>query len=493
MTTACIYARLSIDPEGRSDSPENQAEQCRAKATDLGYTVGEVFTDRDQSAYKASAKRTELERMLKAVEAGQFGAVIVWKLDRLSRRLRKGHEIIGRILDAGAVLVSVTESLDTSTPIGQAVVGFQLAQAEQQSADTATRVALKKQSQIAKGVPQVGGHRMFGYQHTKAVKGVSTVSLRIDKAEAKVAKEMVRRIMGGESLRSVSRWLNGAGHLTTTGGDWSGQTVRQYLRNQTISGRRNGLKGEWPAIITPTEQDALLRRLGNARPTGSTFEAKQLLTGITHCGQCKHKMYVTTGRYLCYTGGKPGACGGVSIDGALLDTYVTDEVLGWLSGVELQPTESVQNPGALRAAIESDEAALVELSDARFVHRSIADAEWKSAKAKLDERIAATRATLNAAEKTSGATLQPGNRADLDAWWASADLNARRHALAQLIETVHVQPATKFGGVFDPERIVIEYNWATLARRILSEGERDSRGAIVGGAKAKRLDKAAAS
>ena len=49
---------------------------------------------------------------------------------RLTRNFNRGGDILRRIDEAGVKLVSVTEQIDTSTPIGKAIVGFQIAQAE---------------------------------------------------------------------------------------------------------------------------------------------------------------------------------------------------------------------------------------------------------------------------------------------------------------------------------------------------------------------------
>ncbi len=61
--------------------------------------------------------RPELHRLLEQLRSGD--TVVVWKLDRLSRSLKDLLTILEKIESVGATFLSLTESIDTSTPAGR--------------------------------------------------------------------------------------------------------------------------------------------------------------------------------------------------------------------------------------------------------------------------------------------------------------------------------------------------------------------------------------
>lgn len=78
--TAVIYARFSSEMQ-RDESIDAQARACREYATRNRIQIIGEYVDRAKSA--TSDQRPEFQRMIKDSENGQFGIVIVHKLDRL--------------------------------------------------------------------------------------------------------------------------------------------------------------------------------------------------------------------------------------------------------------------------------------------------------------------------------------------------------------------------------------------------------------------------
>ncbi|MFC8760139.1 recombinase family protein [Streptomyces sp. NPDC057193] len=103
---------------------ERQEADCRAWAERNGLTVRKVHLDRGRSGYK-TVERKGFDAALAAVTAGVVGTLIVWKLDRLSR---KGIGEVGKLLDeiekAGGRIVSVLDGLDTSNDSERMVVAM---------------------------------------------------------------------------------------------------------------------------------------------------------------------------------------------------------------------------------------------------------------------------------------------------------------------------------------------------------------------------------
>jgi site-specific DNA recombinase len=100
-----IYTRVSTDEKkldengvmrGRKEdhSLKMQEDFCRSYLKirkDEGYVVGEVYTDDGFSA--KDQKRPALQRMFRAIEAGEIDAVIVYKIDRLTRSVADFYDI----------------------------------------------------------------------------------------------------------------------------------------------------------------------------------------------------------------------------------------------------------------------------------------------------------------------------------------------------------------------------------------------------------------
>lgn len=98
----------------------------------------------------AVAHRPELERLLYNLRRGD--RVIVWKLDRLARSLSDLLRILDRIERAGASISSLTEPLDTGTPIGRMFIQLLGSFAEFERAMIRERAAAGREAAKARGV-----------------------------------------------------------------------------------------------------------------------------------------------------------------------------------------------------------------------------------------------------------------------------------------------------------------------------------------------------
>ena len=80
----------------------------------------------------ASRDRPELKRMLDQIREGDV--VVVWKLDRLSRRQHEGINLLAQWCEHGVRVVSVTQQIDLNGAVGRMIasVMFGLAEIEQE-------------------------------------------------------------------------------------------------------------------------------------------------------------------------------------------------------------------------------------------------------------------------------------------------------------------------------------------------------------------------
>jgi len=136
---AC-YLRVSTQ-EQRTDS-QRQVIRDYLKHEGVPASAVKWFQDKRTGT---TLERSELTKMLKAVEAGKVNTVVCYSLDRMARSLAHGVGLLQQLCERNVRVVSVTQQLDFSGIIGQtiAAVLFGLGQAEVEGRRTAIRHGLK--------------------------------------------------------------------------------------------------------------------------------------------------------------------------------------------------------------------------------------------------------------------------------------------------------------------------------------------------------------
>src|SRR5207302_3676022 len=116
------YVRVSTEEQSRDGiSLEMQTERIRAYCESQGWAL--VAIHKDAGVSGTSLQRPGLQELLAHLHG--VGAVLVWKVDRLSRRQKHVLSILEDVLEpAGVGFKSVTEPFDTTTPMGKAFLGM---------------------------------------------------------------------------------------------------------------------------------------------------------------------------------------------------------------------------------------------------------------------------------------------------------------------------------------------------------------------------------
>ncbi|PWM41659.1 MAG: recombinase family protein [Clostridiales bacterium] len=152
-----IYARQSVD-RADSISIESQIELCRAEAR--GGTVRE-YADRGYSG--KNTERPAFQALLRDVEAGRITAVIVYKLDRISRSILDFTNLMELFGRHGVDFLSHTERFDTSTPMGRAMLHICVVFAQLERETIQRRVADAYRSRSLKSL-YMGGRVPYGFR-----------------------------------------------------------------------------------------------------------------------------------------------------------------------------------------------------------------------------------------------------------------------------------------------------------------------------------------
>src|SRR4051794_1485030 len=112
------YVRLSKEDRD-STSPARQRQRIERLCEERGWVLAELFEDIDVSAYSGK-RRPAFDRMMGRLS--EAGAIVFWRLDRLSRSVLEFSRILEQTTAAGVQLVSTDQPIDTSSAMGTAFV-----------------------------------------------------------------------------------------------------------------------------------------------------------------------------------------------------------------------------------------------------------------------------------------------------------------------------------------------------------------------------------
>src|SRR5450755_1480108 len=215
------YTRVSTDKQAdRGVSLDAQTEKIRAMALVHDAELIDIIVEAGESA--KSLNRPGMQRLLALVDAGDVQAVIVAKLDRLTRSVKDLCELLERFERKGVALVSVAESLDTGSAAGRLVLNIMAAvsQWEREAIGERTRDALSHKRSQGERVGNIAfGSRLAGDgQH-----------LEPDPAEQAALEEIRRLRSQGTTLRGIAMALNHRAFRTRRGTAWRLESVARIL------------------------------------------------------------------------------------------------------------------------------------------------------------------------------------------------------------------------------------------------------------------------
>lgn len=310
-----IWIRVSTEDQVKGESPEHHEQRARAYADVKGWHVLKLYR-LDALSGKSVMEYPETKRMLADIRSGAITGLVFSKLARLARNTKELLEFAEIFRDCNADLISLQESIDTSTPAGRLFYTMIAAMAQWEREEIADRINASVAVRAKLGKP-LGGEAPFGYEWKNK-------SLVINPKEAPVRKLMYELFLEHKRKKTVARLLNQAGYRTRSGAKFGYSTVLRLLRDPTAKGvrranysRRDGKRNEkyvfkpesdWiytkvPAIVSEDLWNACNRIMDEqlAKNKKPTRQAVHLFTGIVRCA-CGGNMYVPSNspKYVCH-------------------------------------------------------------------------------------------------------------------------------------------------------------------------------------------------
>ena len=217
---AVVYCRVSTAGQAAEGvSLDAQRGRAEAWAAANGYTVAGTHVDAGLSGGRAD-NRPALQAALEQV-CREGGALVVYSLSRLARSVRDTLTIGDRLDRAGADLVSLSESIDTTSAAGKMVFRMLAVLSEFERDLVSERTSMALAHKRSRG-EHTGGDAPFGYR----VAGGRLVALDPEQAVIARARELRS---SGLSLRAVASRLAAEGAQSRVGRMFSAVQVARML------------------------------------------------------------------------------------------------------------------------------------------------------------------------------------------------------------------------------------------------------------------------
>jgi len=416
-----IYTRKSTEEGLDQDfnSLDAQREAAEAYIQSQKGEGWEIVPDRyDDGGFSGgNMERPALARLLADIEAGRVNAVVVYKVDRLSRSLLDFSKIM-EVLDGHRVaFVSVTQQFNTATSMGRLILNVLLSFAQFEREMIAERTRDKMSAARRKG-KWVGGGLVLGFDVDP-----NGGRLVVNESEARRVREVFELYLREQSLVATATELNRRGWTTkawTTregrarkGFPFNRSNLFRMLANVIYTGQVNHkgtvYPGEHPAIVDPEvwrKAQVLLRYNGGTGGKGVRNKHGALLKELLRCLPCDSAMvhgYTVKRRkryryYTCLKAQKQGwaSCPTKALPAPEVERFVVERI----------------------RAIRADEDLVTEiLKAARAQHAAEGkriETEREAEESELRRLNAEVKRLLAAGKPPAGGATAAGRMADLE-------------------------------------------------------------------------------
>lgn len=289
---AALYIRVSTDTqyeEGYSVDAQKEKLEAYCKIKDIADY--ECYIDGGWSG--SNIDRPEMKRMISDITQDKISAVIVYKLDRLSRSQKDTIFLLEDVFNPHKCdFISLNENFDTTSPYGKAMIGILsvFAQLERENIRERTRMGMYER--VKSGLWMGGDGIPFGYDYDK------TKGILVPNEHAEDVRQIFDLYIQGYSTTRLEKMFDVS----------SDRHITQILDRITYLGKiqYNGevFEGQHEAIIDEeTFKRAQIER--QKRSTKNVITSSYLLTGLLYCGKCGAKMrYQKWGKSIkiyCYS------------------------------------------------------------------------------------------------------------------------------------------------------------------------------------------------
>lgn len=318
-----LYIRVSTHEQAvEGYSIQEQEDRLTAYAKAQNWTIHKVYADAGISG-KNIEDRPALREMIRDIKLGKLQKVLVYKLDRLSRRQRDTITMIEDLFIKYKVdIVSMTENLDTSTPAGIMFINLLASFAQMERDTIKERMTMGKDARAKDGYFHGGGYMPFGYDYIDG-------ELVINEYEAEQVRKIFDLYLDGMSVSAITSFMDKK-YPNKKYAKWAESAVRSVLfsdittgvitwKGKTYDGRHEAIVDKETFEKVQSERMARIEK-DPRKYSRPAFKRTTLLGGLLWCGNCGAryhckqntvKRYKTTDPdkkplryYMCYSRSK---------------------------------------------------------------------------------------------------------------------------------------------------------------------------------------------
>lgn len=258
MGAVAIYIRVStLDQAREGYSLAAQEKALRSWCERDNHPVYKVYADEGISG-KNIKGRPAMQELMSAAAAGEFDIVIAWALSRLTRSVADLYNIWSTLSSHNVALISYTESFDTGTPTGRAMMGLLGVFAQMERELTSERVIAAMQERAAQGkrmTNEVLGYDLAGKDN-----------LDINEREAERVRYIYARYTEHRNLSAVAELCRLRGYHGKRGRVFKPWQIKVLLTRPIYVGYNTFMgsiyRGIHEPIIPQREWDKVQRLLG---------------------------------------------------------------------------------------------------------------------------------------------------------------------------------------------------------------------------------------
>jgi DNA invertase Pin-like site-specific DNA recombinase len=286
--TVGIYIRVSTQEQAKEGySIQAQKERLLSFCDAQGWKDFKIYPDEGVSA--KDTNRPYLQQLLNDVKAGKISTILVYRLDRFTRRVKDLHKMLEFLEQHKCAFRSATEPYDTSTAMGKLFITIVAALAEWETDNLSERVKMALEEKVANEGEHVGGVP-FGFDITDEEK-------LIPNEKASTVLTMIEKTKEGMSAHQLAKYLN----KVNTDRIWYPQGVLRVLQNPALYGaaRWNDkvYENQHTGLISKDEFLKLQQLLEDrSQHRRREVDSIYLFQGVLACHQCGNILSVN--RYV---------------------------------------------------------------------------------------------------------------------------------------------------------------------------------------------------
>ncbi len=232
-----IYSRKSKFT-GKGESIENQIEMCRQYiATHFSQEEAEAaLVYEDEGFSGGTLERPKFKKMMEDSQKIQFAAIVVYRLDRISRNIGDFAKLIEDLGNRHIDFISIREQFDTSSPMGRAMMYIASVFSQLERETIAERIR-DNMHELSKTGRWLGGTTPTGYE-SESISNVTVdgktrkaCKLKIIPDEINLVKLICEKFLETGSLTKTDQFLLSGGYKTKRGKKFTRFAIKGILSN----------------------------------------------------------------------------------------------------------------------------------------------------------------------------------------------------------------------------------------------------------------------